>query len=222
VRLILRIKLVKTDGSDIENTTPNTVGCVNNLLLSMFSSLSITLNGKSVTLHETNYHYKTYNLKHLIYGSDASSTHLISSFWYLDSPGEFKENTGYIKRLHYLSNCKTLELYGRLHAVLFNFDKMLINGVDMNINLTRAPDAFYLLGLSDDYKVRIKILDATIFITQVELKSPLLLAHANVLGMKSKAHYPVTHTQIKNLLRVLGLSRPLSIMHSLDQFQHGF
>jgi hypothetical protein len=74
---------------------------------------------------------------------------------------------------------------------------MLINGLDMNVKLTRAPDAFYLLAPSEDNKVRIKILDATLFITQVELKSPLLLAHANVLGMKRKAHYPVTHTQIK-------------------------
>ena len=38
---------------------------------------------------------------------------------------------------------------------------------------------------------------ATLFITQVELKRPLLLAHANVWGMKRKAYYPVTHTQIK-------------------------
>ena len=45
--------------------------------------------------------------------------------------------------------------------------------------------------------MRIKILDATLFITQVELKSPLLFAHANVLGMKRKAHYHVTRTQIK-------------------------
>jgi hypothetical protein len=74
---------------------------------------------------------------------------------------------------------------------------MLINGVDMNIKLTRAPEAFYLLGTSDDAKVRIKILDATLFVTQVELKPPLLLAHANVLGMKRKEHLPVTHTQIK-------------------------
>jgi len=67
----------------------------------------------------------------------------------------------------------------------------------MNIKLTRAPEAFYLLALSDDNKVRITILDATLFITQVELKPPLLLADANVLGMKRKAHYSVTHTQIK-------------------------
>jgi hypothetical protein len=98
VRILLRIKLVKTDGSDIENTTPITVGCVNNLLHSMFSSISISLNGKPVTLHETNYHYKAYIEKLLNYGSDASITHLISSFWYLDSPGELKENTGYAKR----------------------------------------------------------------------------------------------------------------------------
>ena len=44
--------------------------------------------------------------------------------------------------------------------------------------------------------MRIKILDATLFINQVELKPPLL-AHARVLGMKRKAHYPETHTQIK-------------------------
>ena len=42
-----------------------------------------------------------------------------------------------------------------------------------------------------------KILDATLFITEVELKPFLLLAHASVLEMKRKAHYPVTHTQIK-------------------------
>jgi len=47
---------------------------------------------------------------------------------------------------------------------------MLINGVDMNIKLTRAPDAFYIAAPSDDNKVRIKILDATLFMTHVELK----------------------------------------------------
>jgi hypothetical protein len=35
---------------------------------------------------------------------------------------------------------------------LFNCDEMLINDVDMNIKLTRAPDAFYLLAYSDDKK----------------------------------------------------------------------
>ena len=39
VPLLLRINIVKTDGSYIENDAPNTVGCINNMLHSMFSSL---------------------------------------------------------------------------------------------------------------------------------------------------------------------------------------
>jgi hypothetical protein len=60
---------------------------------------------------------------------------------------------------------------------------MLINGVDMNIKHTRAPEAFYLLGSSDDTKVRIKIEEATLYVTQAELKSPLLVSHTKVLAI---------------------------------------
>jgi len=56
VRVLLQIKLVKTDGSDIKSAEGNTAGCINILLHSMFSSLSVSLNGKPITLHETNYH----------------------------------------------------------------------------------------------------------------------------------------------------------------------
>ena len=72
------------------------------------SSFSVSLNGKPVTLHETNYHYKAYLEKLLNYGFDASGTHLVSNFWYPDSPGELKDNSDYAKRLNYRSNGKTL------------------------------------------------------------------------------------------------------------------
>jgi hypothetical protein len=132
----------------------------------------------------------------------------VSSLSYVDSSEELKDDNGYTTRLKYIGNSQTFELYGRLDADLFNSDKMLINGVDMNIKLTRAPEAFYLLAPNDDTKVRIKILDAALFITQVELKPPLLLAHA-VLAMKRKAH-PVTHTQIKTFTASSG-SQQISI-----------
>jgi hypothetical protein len=63
VRLLLRIELVRTDGSDLTSGEPNTVDCVNNVLHSRCSSLSVSLNGKPVTLHETNYSYKAYLVK---------------------------------------------------------------------------------------------------------------------------------------------------------------
>ena len=57
---------------------------------------------------------------------------------------------------------------------------------------------------------RVKILDATLFISQVELKPPLVLAHARVLRMKRKAHYPLKHTQIKTFIVSSG-SQQISI-----------
>jgi len=118
------------------------MGCVNNLLYSMYSSLSISLNGKPV-FHETNNHYKAYLKKLINYGSDASGIHLVSRFWYHDSSGELKDNSGYVRRLNYLSKGNITDLNGRPHADLFNSDKISINGVDMNIKITRAPQSFY-------------------------------------------------------------------------------
>jgi hypothetical protein len=89
---------------------------------------------------------------------------LVSSFLFLDSPtsdGALKDNSGHDTRLKYVRSNETVELYGRLDADLFNSCKMLINGVDMNIKLTRAPEAFYLREPSDDTEVCIKILDIT-------------------------------------------------------------
>jgi len=77
-----------------------------------------------------------------------------------------------VRLINYLSNGSNIELYGMLHADLFNSVKMLTNGVDMNIKLTRAPESFRLLAPSDNNKVRVKISDATLFITQTELKPP--------------------------------------------------
>ena len=73
------------------------------------------------------------------------------------------KNNGYTTPLKCIGNSQTVELYGRLRADLFNSDKTLINGVYMNIKPTRTPEAFYLLAPTDDIKVRIKFVDATLY-----------------------------------------------------------
>jgi len=57
---------------------------------------------------------------------------------------------------------------------------MLFNFVGMNIN-RNVHQTILCFAPSND-NVRNKILDATLFITQVEMK-PLLVAHGNVLGV---------------------------------------
>ena len=76
--------------------------------------------------------------------------------------------------LNYVNNSQTIELYRKVHADLFSSDKILINGVYMNMKLTFAPEAFYLLAPSEDTKLCIRILATPFFVTQHELK---LLTH---------------------------------------------
>ena len=96
---------------------------------------------------------------------------------------------------------------------------MLINGVDTNNNNNAsAPEAFYVLDPSDNTKVRIKIIDATLFTRQVKLK-PLFCLLPPVFWEWNAKHINLWHLlRLKPLLRVLG-PRSLSIMLSLDQFQ---
>jgi hypothetical protein len=101
IRLLVKIKLLKSDGSE----DGNTVATVNNLLHSLFSSLAVSLNGKLISLHENNYHCSAYLESVLNYGSDASQTRPVTNFWFLDTPagdGSLKAdatNKGYAKRL---------------------------------------------------------------------------------------------------------------------------
>jgi hypothetical protein len=82
----------------MDSAKPNTVGCVNIFLHPMFRLLSVSVNGKHVTIRVTNYHYKSYIEKLLIYFCDVTATHLVSSLSYINSSGEFKDNSGYAKR----------------------------------------------------------------------------------------------------------------------------
>jgi hypothetical protein len=116
VKLLLHLKLIKVDGSDIVPDDKNKVCCVNNLLHSLFNSLGIELNGRLVTPFEIHYHTKAIIEELLNYGSDATRTHVISNLFIPDTPGTDEKitavagNKGYESRLKFLNNGQTIEL----------------------------------------------------------------------------------------------------------------
>ena len=56
----------------------------NNLLNSLFSQCSISLNRVNITPASELYPYRSYLETLLTYGSDASNSHLTNAYWYLD------------------------------------------------------------------------------------------------------------------------------------------
>ena len=82
IKLYVRGKLTTADGKDLDST--DFTATANNLLHSLFTQCSITLNG-TITPTSDLYQYRSYLEKLLTYGRDASTSHLTNSFWYLDS-----------------------------------------------------------------------------------------------------------------------------------------
>ena len=71
---------------------------------------------------------------------------------------------------------------------MLNSDKMLINGVDMNIKLTRAPESFLSFSPFRLQKSAYKDFRRYCFHHSSRIETPLLLDHAKVLAMKRIAH----------------------------------
>lgn len=101
-------------------------------------------------------------------------------------------NTGLLKRRSPFIK-QTCELYGRLHADIFNINKYLLDNVDISIKLTRASDQFCLMG-EPGYSIQIS--DVFLNVRKVKISNDVLLAHALALE-KTTAKYPITRVVVE-------------------------
>ena len=83
IRLFVRGKLTSTDGKALEETEYTAV--TKNLLNSLFSQCSLTLNGTTISQTTDPYQYRSYLETYLTYGSDAANSHLTNGFCYLNT-----------------------------------------------------------------------------------------------------------------------------------------
>ncbi|XP_075772970.1 uncharacterized protein F54H12.2-like [Pelodiscus sinensis] len=105
-------------------------------------------------------------------------------------------NEGFQRRAKLTSNSRKLDLLGVLHSDLFFQEKLLLNGVDLKIKLTRSKDAFCLMSgnVAENYKVH--IISAALFVKRVKVVPGVRLGHAEAL-MTANAKYPVDRVGLK-------------------------
>jgi hypothetical protein len=116
ILLYIHGQLIRADGAELENTDHTAV--TNNLLHSLFSQCSISLNGVTITPALDLYKYRAYLETLLNYGSDAAASHLTNSYWYLDNgdtlPGDLRYLYGRDKQgLHHAMEQNKTELRDR-------------------------------------------------------------------------------------------------------------
>jgi len=204
LKLFIRRKLEKNNGTDLAETD-YTAG-INNLLHYLFSQCSITLNGTQIMQSTEHYSYNAYLETLLTYATDAAESHLQMAKWKLDV-GDFKggdsskpaelSNTGFLARRKHLKKSQEVHMYGRLHADICNGPQLLINGVKIQVKLTKARPAFYLLSSQEDAKVYFKIQEALLYVKRIKPNVSVMTANNEALIAGYPLRYNLTRMELK-------------------------
>ena len=132
----------------------------------------------TVTQSHEHYNYRAYLVTLFTYGTDAASSHLSNSYWFLDT-GDMQPsdrtaethtsatNDGFIARWSRLSRSRDVQVLGRLHTELCNVSLFLLSRVPLQIKFTEARPSFYLMNKSADTKTTFKFLDAYLIFKRV-------------------------------------------------------
>lgn len=197
LRLVLSVEEVSKDKAATSKTT-----IVNNLLHSLFKSCNVYLNNVCVS-SDNLYHYRSYIENLLSYGNDSVNTHLISNGWLIDS-GNFDsiDSEGMKKRKEWIKNGKSIELYGKVHADLFNQSKLLLNNVDLKVVFNMEKPSFYMVtensdpNKTDTKTLSVKLYSATLFMKHVTVNPDILRAHEIALT-RQPAVYHFKRVEVK-------------------------
>lgn len=197
--LNLKIQVVKQNNETLTVEDDN-VGCVNNILSSLFSQVDVFLNQKLVSSSNNTYAYRAYLETLLSYGPAAKTSHLTTALWYEDTPkymNDLNNNNGLAARREFTKRSKTLDLVGYIHSDVFNQEKFLINGVEVRLKFIRSKPEFCLMGPVNS-NLKIVINDANLFIRRVKINPTVMLAHNKALEI-GNAKYPITRVQVKTM-----------------------
>ena len=88
-----------------------------------------------------------------------------------------------------------MDLFGRPHNDLFYQPRLLLNGVDLRLKLTRNKDAFTLMSAAAG-NYRIVITKASLFVRKVRPAPSVLLGHTQALT-RTNAKYPLQRVDVR-------------------------
>ena len=201
-QLYIRAKITKGNGADI--TSSDKVGPVNLLMHSLFSQVSVTLNGKLITDSTPTYPYRAMIETLLNYNKESKESHLQTQFYYKDTAGGMDENDptstankGLRDRASLTDLSAEFELMGPIHSDIFNQENVLLPGIEVKIMLERTKSSFALMSSNSTPDYCIKILDAILYVRELTCSNAQVLRDAMMLENET-AKYKIRRAIIRN------------------------
>ncbi|XP_060091260.1 uncharacterized protein F54H12.2-like [Heteronotia binoei] len=198
--LYLCCKIVKEDGTDLDRNAR--VSLVNYPIASIFSQLDVTLGDRLISQSHNAYPYRGFIEAVLNYSNDTLNTQFSAGLFYKDTAAQHEstaldgDNDGFVKRAALAAGSRKIDFLGQLHSDLFFQEKLLLNGVDVKIKLTRSKNAFCLMAGDLNRDCKLIILSASLFVKKVRVAPGVRLGHAEAL-FTANAKYPVDRVDIK-------------------------
>jgi len=198
--VFLRLKITNADGSDIADGDP--VGLVNYPGATIFSQVDVSLGDRLISQSSSTYPYRCMIECLTNYGKDTLETLFSAGLFYLDTAGHMDvadpggENRGLTKRAAFTNASNVVELLAPVHSDIFFQEKLLLNGLDLKIRMTRGKDEFCLMR-SNATAYKLNILSASLFVKKVSVSPAVRLGHAQAL-LSTTAKYPIDRVCLKN------------------------
>lgn len=192
-------KVTNQAGTDFDATQNNRLSILPYALNTMWEQVDIHLGNTQISQASNTYPYRAYIEALTSYNEAAIKTHLRSAgFVNLKSmPNNVDTDLAALT-----NESRVFSLFGRIHADIFNSDKLLLNGVPLHLTFIRGKDAFNFLasvavtGGAAQPDPKLNIQDASIFVRKVKVAPALLSAHAKALQITS-AKYPIKRVDVK-------------------------
>lgn len=197
--LFLRLKITNANGTDIADGAP--VGLINYPGATIFSQVDVSLGDRLISQSSSTYPYRCIIECLTNYGKDALETLFSAGLFYKDTAGHMDiadpagENRGLTKRAAFTNAGNVIELLTPVHSDIFFQEKLMLNGVDIKIRMTRGKDEFCLMR-SDAAAYKLNILSASLFVKKVSVSPAVRLGHAQAL-LSTTAKYPIDRVCLK-------------------------
>ncbi|XP_065125444.2 uncharacterized protein F54H12.2-like [Paramisgurnus dabryanus] len=198
--LFLRLKITNPDGTDIADGAP--VGLSNYPSCSIFGQVDVSLGDRLISQSTSTYPYRGIIECLTNYGKDALETLFSAALFYKDTAGHMDvtdpagANRGLTKRAAFTNASNVVELLSPVHSDIFFQEKLMLNGVDIKVRMTRGKDEFCLMR-SDATAYKLNILSASLFVKKVTVSPAVRLGHAQAL-LSTTAKYPIDRVCLKN------------------------
>ena len=200
----LRLKVKITNGDGTALAADERVAFENYALHNLFSRVDVSINGKVISTPSETYPYKVVLEKDLSFKASAKTTQFQREIYAKNTPGNLEltvvdpanaHNSGFLERKKLTATSTEVHLRGQLHVDLFMQERLLPNRLAVRVKLSRSKPEFCLLGVVKAFKV--KILEAVLETTSVELSPSILNQHNARLNRGERMKIPIRRTDTK-------------------------